>query len=109
LGGKFPSLDSSNGSTATGVIRSPVTWDEGDNKWTAAEVFLKSEKGYRGLQNPPLSPGQYRLNPKLFRVLPVSTNVESVRLGDSGQASLDLAPILEESVKAPRIEYKGND
>lgn len=55
------------------------------------EVFLASEMGFRGLQNPPLEPGSYRLHPKLFWLIPVNTSVRNIRFceGESKQSGID--------------------
>ncbi len=66
------------------VIVSPHVWERGDTSWLDPTAFLnEGGTGFRGLQNPPLNPGSYRLHPKLFRVIPIDTRIRSVRFGEN--------------------------
>lgn len=88
LDGKFPGIASSTASASSeagqlpvrpSVLVSPHVWSESD--WYEGEKFLEHPGGFRGLQNPPLKAGAHPLNPHLFRLVIVDTNIKSIRFG----------------------------
>lgn len=67
---------------ATGDVFAPE-WSEGDfQQMLNAEHFLGAGGGYKGPQTSVLTPGKYRLNPKLFQVEKISvTNIQQATVG----------------------------
>jgi hypothetical protein len=86
-------------SESSTVIISPHIWDSNVN-WLNPDVFLADTHGYRGIQNPPLSPGKYRLHPHLFRLIIVDTTVKSLWLAERSalNSAGELRPPMETSL-----------
>lgn len=67
----------------SGAVYAPE-WPETDRKRMAEDAvhFLSEGKGYKGPQTTVLSPGTYRINTKLFTVVPQPvTNIEKATVG----------------------------
>ncbi|TVQ33402.1 MAG: hypothetical protein EA376_02600 [Phycisphaeraceae bacterium] len=82
----------------TGHVFAPE-WGEGEfQRMLDATNFLTDGGGYRGPQTSVLTPGTYRINPRLFEIerIPV-TNIEQATVGVVKSNVGDLPPGLEET------------